>query len=69
MTATTPSTATTGGMPRRELGQPIVKVITSTDHKVIGNLYLVHVVRLVPGRAASWRCSCAPSWPTPACSS
>ena len=40
MTATTPSTTTTIGRPRRELGRRIVKVITSTDHKVIGNLYL-----------------------------
>ena len=42
MTTTTPSTTTTsGGAPRRELGKTIVRVITSTDHKVIGNLYFV----------------------------
>src|SRR6478752_5178531 len=40
MTATTPSTAATVGSPRRELGQAIIKVITTTDHKVIGKLYL-----------------------------
>jgi cytochrome c oxidase subunit 1 len=40
MTATTPSTATTVTPPRRELGKAIVKVITTTDHKVIGKLYL-----------------------------
>src|SRR3954466_153254 len=40
MTATTPSTAAVVGRPRRELGRSIVKVLTSTDHKVIGNLYL-----------------------------
>ena len=40
MTATTPSTATTIPRPRRELGHRIVRVITSTDHKVIGKLYL-----------------------------
>ncbi|HEY2880406.1 cbb3-type cytochrome c oxidase subunit I, partial [Nocardioides sp.] len=40
MTATTPSTATTVTQPRRELGKAIIKVITTTDHKVIGKLYL-----------------------------
>src|SRR5215468_10134682 len=40
MTATTPSTTTTVGRPRRALGESIVKVITTTDHKVIGKLYL-----------------------------
>src|SRR5215212_4864863 len=40
MTATTPSSATTVGPPRRQLGQQIVRVITASDHKVIGNLYL-----------------------------
>src|SRR3954471_12329220 len=41
MTATTPSsTSTAVGRPRRELGQAIIKVITTTDHKVIGKLYL-----------------------------
>ncbi len=40
MTATTPSTATTVGVPRRALGETIVKVLTTTDHKVIGKLYL-----------------------------
>src|SRR4051794_37694027 len=40
MTATTPSTGTTVQRPRRELGQRVVRIITSTDHKVIGNLYL-----------------------------
>jgi cytochrome c oxidase subunit I len=41
MTAISPSTTATGGpAPRRELGRTIIKVITSTDHKVIGNLYL-----------------------------
>src|SRR3954466_13705082 len=40
MTATTPSTATVVGRPRRELGRNIVRVLTTTDHKVIGKLYL-----------------------------
>src|SRR5689334_10262338 len=40
MTATTPSTDATVVHPRHDLGKRIVKVITSTDHKVIGNLYL-----------------------------
>src|SRR3954464_7708905 len=40
MTATTPSTGTSVDRPRRELGQAIIKVITTTDHKVIGKLYL-----------------------------
>src|SRR3954447_19272184 len=40
MTATTPSTAAVVGRPRRELGRSIVKVLTTTDHKVIGKLYL-----------------------------
>src|ERR1700712_3696309 len=41
MTATTPSTAApTTVPPRRELGKTIVRVITTTDHKVIGKLYL-----------------------------
>ncbi len=40
MTATTPSTGTRVDRPRRELGQAIIKVITTTDHKVIGKLYL-----------------------------
>jgi cytochrome c oxidase subunit 1 len=40
MTATTPATAPTIPRPRRELGQKIIKVITTTDHKVIGKLYL-----------------------------
>src|SRR3954452_18196705 len=40
MTATTPSTAPVVGRPRRELGRSIVKVLTTTDHKVIGKLYL-----------------------------
>src|SRR5690242_14159553 len=40
MTATTPSTGTSVSQPRRELGQAIIKVITTTDHKVIGKLYL-----------------------------
>ncbi len=40
MTATTPSTAAAVGSPRRGLGQAIIKVITTTDHKVIGKLYL-----------------------------
>ena len=40
MTATTPSTAATVGVPRRPLGETIVKVLTTTDHKVIGKLYL-----------------------------
>ena len=40
MTATTPSTATTVAVPRRALGETIVKVLTTTDHKVIGKLYL-----------------------------
>src|SRR5947207_907747 len=41
MTATTPSTDTSVGRPRRELGRTIVKTLTTTDHKVIGRLYLV----------------------------
>src|SRR4051794_41598073 len=40
MTATTPSTAAVVGRPRRELGRSIVKVLTTTDHKEIGKLYL-----------------------------
>ena len=56
MTATTPSTATTVGRPRRELGQAIIKVITTTDHKVIGKLYLAHVVRAGSWLPASWPC-------------
>ena len=39
MTATTPTT-TVVGEPRRPLGEKIVKVLTTTDHKVIGKLYL-----------------------------
>ena len=50
MTATSPTTTTTPTPPRRELGKQIVRVITTTDHKVIGNLYLDHVVRVVPDR-------------------
>jgi cytochrome c oxidase subunit I len=38
MTATT--APTTIAPPRRELGRSIVRVITTTDHKVIGKLYL-----------------------------
>ena len=37
---------------RKPLGQQIVRVITTTDHKLIGKLYLGHVVRLVPASAA-----------------
>ena len=40
MTATTPSTATTVEVPRPGSGETIVKVLTTTDHKVIGKLYL-----------------------------
>src|SRR3954471_9682455 len=40
MTATTPSTGTSVDRPRRELGESIIKVLTTTDHKVIGKLYL-----------------------------
>ena len=40
MTATA-SHPTTVISPRRQLGQQIVRVLTTTDHKVIGNLYLV----------------------------
>ena len=40
MTATA-SHPTTVVSPRRQLGQQIVRVLTTTDHKVIGNLYLV----------------------------
>ncbi len=36
-------------------GAKIVKVLTTTDHKTIGLLYLCHVVRLLPGRRRSWR--------------
>ena len=36
--------------PRRPLGQQIVRVLTTTDHKVIGNLYLVTSFALVPDR-------------------
>jgi cytochrome c oxidase subunit 1 len=43
MTATTtPRTAATGGpapRPRKTLGSQVVRVLTSTDHKVIGKLY------------------------------
>ncbi len=39
MTATTSPTQL--ARPRREIGQSIVKVLTTTDHKVIGKLYLV----------------------------
>ena len=39
MTATA-TPASTGTAPRRQLGQKIVRVLTTTDHKVIGNLYL-----------------------------
>ncbi|MGA9714243.1 MAG: cbb3-type cytochrome c oxidase subunit I, partial [Aeromicrobium sp.] len=28
-------------VPERTLGQQVVKVLTTTDHKVIGNMYLV----------------------------
>ena len=41
MTATTPSTAATvRRRPRAQLGQSIIKTLTTTDHKVIGKLYL-----------------------------
>src|SRR3954454_3702966 len=40
MTATTPSTSATVGRPRRALGESIIKTLTTTDHKVIGKLYL-----------------------------
>lgn len=38
MTATVEATRTA---PRRLLGQQIVRVLTTTDHKLIGKLYLV----------------------------
>ena len=40
MTATTPSTSAVVGRPRRALGESIIKTLTTTDHKVIGKLYL-----------------------------
>ena len=40
MTATTPTTDHRGGEPRPPLGEKIVRVLTTTDHKVIGKLYL-----------------------------
>ena len=43
--------------------------MTTTDHKVIGNLYLDHVVRVLPVRRRAGAGACAPSWPTRACSS
>ena len=52
MTATTPSTATTVQTPRRALGETIIKTLTTTDHKVIGKLYLATSFALVPGRPA-----------------
>ena len=45
-TAAHPSTVVAG---RKPLGQQVVRVLTTTDHKVIGKLYLDHVVR-----AGSW---------------
>ena len=40
--------------PRRPRGEAIVDWLTTTDHKVIGNLYLVTVVRLLPARRGCW---------------
>ena len=49
VTATASHPSTVVGQ-RRQLGQQVVRVLTTTDHKVIGNLYLGHVVLLVPHR-------------------
>src|ERR671921_2842926 len=40
MTATASHPSSTVVPPRRQLGQQVVRVLTTTDHKVIGNLYL-----------------------------
>ena len=40
----------------RPLGQQVVRILTTTDHKLIGKLYLGHVVRLVPGRRPDGAC-------------
>ncbi len=58
MTAIDARTTTVVESRRRTKGQLIVKYITSTDHKVIGNLYLVtsFVFFLIAGAMAtiSW---------------
>jgi cytochrome c oxidase subunit 1 len=41
MTATQERPGLAAGMPRRRLGQHLVTVLTTTDHKLIGKLYLV----------------------------
>ena len=43
--------------------------MSSTDHKVIGYMYLITSFVFFAASAASWRWSCAPSWPSRACRS
>ena len=54
---------------RPTLGRSVVKWVTTTDHKVIGEPVLHHLVRLVPGRRRAGACSSAPSCSTRGCRS
>ena len=42
-------------------GATVVKWMTTTDHKVIGNLYFITSFVVVPPGRRSWRSSSAPS--------
>ena len=49
-TAATPQRRGTAAGAQERLGQQVVRIMTTTDHKLIGKMYLDHVVRVVPGR-------------------
>ena len=55
MTASDVVQPTTAAPRKRPQGAVLASWLSTTDHKVIGYLYLVTVVRLLPGRPASWR--------------
>ena len=54
MTATAAHPTTTSG--RKPLGQQVVRILTTTDHKLIGKLYLVTSFALVPDRRPDGAC-------------
>ena len=61
----------TAGPARRErsLGQKIVSVITTTDHKTIGRLYMATSFTFFLHRRRDGAGSSAASWPSRACRS
>ena len=49
-TTATPHAAAPPPERKKPLGQQVVRILTTTDHKLIGKMYLDHLVRVVPGR-------------------